>query len=119
MLRALAASGGERKNLTVIFADISNSTSLIDRTDPEDAMRRMRPVIDAMKSAVESYDGVVNKVTGDGIMDIVTANYADNTVSVLMGLGNGSFEPQQIYDTGADPSSVAVGWGLSTRRSTP
>ena len=52
----------------MIFADISNSTGLIDRTDPEDAMRRMRPVIEAMKSAVESYDGVVNKVTGDEIM---------------------------------------------------
>lgn len=73
VLRALTASGGERKNLTVIFADISNSTGLIDRTDPEDAMRRMRPVIDAMKSAVESYDGVVNKVTGDGIMALFGA----------------------------------------------
>ncbi len=73
VLRALTASGGERKNLTVIFADISNSTGLIDRTDPEDAMRQMRPVIDAMKSAVESYDGVVNKVTGDGIMALFGA----------------------------------------------
>ena len=36
-------------------------------------MRRMRPVIDAMKSAVESYDGVVNKVTGDGIMALFGA----------------------------------------------
>jgi len=73
VLRALTASGGERKNLTVIFADISNSTGLIDRTDPEDAMRRMRPVINAMKSAVENYDGVVNKVTGDGIMALFGA----------------------------------------------
>jgi class 3 adenylate cyclase/tetratricopeptide (TPR) repeat protein len=73
VLRVLSASGGERKRLTVIFADISNSTGLIDRADPEDAMGRMQPAIDAMKSAVESYDGVVNKMTGDGIMALFGA----------------------------------------------
>jgi adenylate cyclase len=73
MLRALSASGGERKRLTVIFADISNSTGLIDRIDPEDAMRRMKPAIDAMRRAVDHYDGVVNKVTGDGIMALFGA----------------------------------------------
>jgi class 3 adenylate cyclase/tetratricopeptide (TPR) repeat protein len=73
VLRVLSASGGERKRLTVMFADISNSTGLIDRSDPEDAMRRMQPAIDAMKRAVDRYDGVVNKVTGDGIMALFGA----------------------------------------------
>ena len=73
MLRALSASGGERKHLTVLFADIYNSTGLIDRFDPEDAMGRMQPAIDAMKRAVDSYDGVVNKVQGDGIMALFGA----------------------------------------------
>jgi class 3 adenylate cyclase/tetratricopeptide (TPR) repeat protein len=73
VLRALSASGGERKRLTVIFADISNSTGLIDRSDPEDAMGRMQPAIDAMRRAVDHYDGVVNKVTGDGIMALFGA----------------------------------------------
>jgi class 3 adenylate cyclase/tetratricopeptide (TPR) repeat protein len=73
MLRALSASGGERKRLSVIFADIHNSTALIDRSDPEDAMRRMQPAIDMMKRAVDGYDGVVNKVTGDGIMALFGA----------------------------------------------
>lgn len=73
VLRILSASGGERKHLTVIFADISNSTSLIEHIDPEDAMRRMQPAIDAMRRAVESYDGVVNKVQGDGVMALFGA----------------------------------------------
>ena len=73
VLRPLSASGGERKRLTVIFADICNSTGLIDQSDPEDAMRRMQPAIDAMKRAVDHYDGVVNKVTGDGIMALFGA----------------------------------------------
>jgi class 3 adenylate cyclase/tetratricopeptide (TPR) repeat protein len=73
VLRALSVSGGERKHLTVIFADISNSTGLIDRIDPEDAMRRMQPAIDAMRHAVERYDGIVNKVQGDGVMALFGA----------------------------------------------
>ena len=73
VLRVLSISGGERKHLTVIFADISNSTSLIDDTDPEDAMRRMQPAIDAMRHAVETYEGIVNKVQGDGVMALFGA----------------------------------------------
>jgi adenylate cyclase len=73
VLRILSASGGERKHLTVIFADIINSTGLIEHIDPEDAMRRMQPAIDAMRRAVESYDGVVNKVQGDGVMALFGA----------------------------------------------
>jgi adenylate cyclase len=57
----------------VSFADISNSTSLIDNVDPEDAMRRVQPVIDAMRRAVESYEGIVNKVQGDGVMALFGA----------------------------------------------
>jgi len=71
--RLLSAKGGERKHLTIVFADISNSTSLIDHADPEDAMRRIQPTIDAMKRSVEAYGGIVNKVQGDGIMALFGA----------------------------------------------
>lgn len=76
MLRVLSAKGGERKHLTMMFADISNSTTLIGHVDPEDAMRRIQPVIDAMKRAVEIYDGIVNKVQGDGVMALFGAPVA-------------------------------------------
>ena len=72
-LRLLSAKGGERKHLTIMFADISNSTSLVDDVDPEDAMRRIQPTIDAMKRSVEAYGGIVNKVQGDGIMALFGA----------------------------------------------
>lgn len=69
MLRSLHAKGGERKRLTVLFADVRNSTSLIDRLgDPEFGMRRLQPALDAMNEAVRRYDGVVNKAQGDGVM---------------------------------------------------
>lgn len=76
LLRSLSASGGERKRLTVLFADIRNSTGLIATIDAESAMRRIQPVLDAMKDAVHRYDGIVNKSQGDGIMALFGAPLA-------------------------------------------
>ena len=45
----------------------------------------------------------------DGILDLVTANNGDNTVSVLLGSGDGTFLPAATYTVGSDPVSVAVG----------
>jgi class 3 adenylate cyclase/tetratricopeptide (TPR) repeat protein len=74
VLRSLNAKGGERKRVTILFADIRNSTHLIDSLgDPELGMRRLRPVLDLMNEAVVRYDGVVNKSQGDGIMALFGA----------------------------------------------
>jgi class 3 adenylate cyclase/tetratricopeptide (TPR) repeat protein len=74
VLRSLIAKGGERKRLTILFADISNSTGLIDSLgDPELGMKRLQPVLDLMNKAVVRYDGVVNKSQGDGIMALFGA----------------------------------------------
>ncbi len=51
----------------------------------------------------------VGDLTGDGEPDLVTANWGANDVSVLMGNGDGTFEPAVPYTTGRWPSSVAVG----------
>jgi class 3 adenylate cyclase/tetratricopeptide (TPR) repeat protein len=74
VLRSLNAKGGERKRLTILFADIRNSTGLIDSLgDPELGMRRLQPVLDLMNEAVIRYDGVVNKSQGDGVMALFGA----------------------------------------------
>lgn len=74
LLRSLSTKGGERKRLTVLFADIRNSTSLIDSLgDPELAMQRLDPVLNLMKDAVHRYDGIVNKIQGDGVMALFGA----------------------------------------------
>src|SRR5882757_4754889 len=74
LLRALSVSGGEYKRLTVLFADIRNSTRLIDSLgDPELGMRRLEPVLNLMKDAVHRYDGIVSKTQGDGVMALFGA----------------------------------------------
>jgi adenylate cyclase len=62
VLKSLSTKGGERKRLTILFADIRNSTELIDGLgDPEAGMKRLRPALDLMREAVSRYEGVVNK----------------------------------------------------------
>lgn len=73
-LRSLHAKGGERKRLTILFADICNSTSLVDSLgDPELGMRRLQPIMELMNEAVVRYEGTVNKSQGDGIMALFGA----------------------------------------------
>jgi class 3 adenylate cyclase/tetratricopeptide (TPR) repeat protein len=73
---------GERKQITVLFADIKGSTTLIEDLDPEDAELRLRPALDAMINAVHRYEGTINRVQGDGVMALFGAPLAheDNAV---------------------------------------
>src|SRR5271166_215946 len=59
---------GERKHVTVLFADIRDSTSTIEQLDPEDAMLRLDPTLQLMTEAVRRFGGIVNRVQGDGVM---------------------------------------------------
>jgi class 3 adenylate cyclase/tetratricopeptide (TPR) repeat protein len=61
-------SEGERKQVTVLFADVVGSTRLIEELDPETAMHRLEPAIQSMVKAVTRFGGVVNRMQGDGIM---------------------------------------------------
>jgi class 3 adenylate cyclase/tetratricopeptide (TPR) repeat protein len=59
---------GERKQVTVLFADIKSSLELLAGRDPEEARGLLDPVLDLMMQAVHRYEGTVNQVMGDGIM---------------------------------------------------
>src|SRR5579872_37877 len=73
---------GERKQITVLFADIKGSTALIDQLDPEDAELRLRPALDAMIDAVHRYEGTINRIQGDGIMALFGAPIAHEDSAV-------------------------------------
>ena len=67
---------GERKQVTVLFADIRGATELIDALDPEAAMGLLDPALAAMTEAVQRFGGTVNRVQGDGIMALFGAPVA-------------------------------------------
>jgi class 3 adenylate cyclase/tetratricopeptide (TPR) repeat protein len=71
-----AALEGERKQVTVLFADLKGSMELIARGDPEEASRLLDPVLERMMAAVHHYEGTVNQVMGDGIMALFGAPLA-------------------------------------------
>src|SRR5262245_46806070 len=68
ILTARSDLEGERKQVTVLFADIKGSTELIEGLDPEEARKLLDPALYAMMEAVHRYEGTVNQVLGDGIM---------------------------------------------------
>jgi predicted ATPase/class 3 adenylate cyclase len=67
---------GERKQVTVLFADIKDSTELIKDLDPEAAQQLLDPALHIMMDAVHRFEGTVNQVLGDGIMALFGAPLA-------------------------------------------
>src|SRR5262245_20183403 len=67
---------GERKHVTVLFADMTGSLELLADRDPEEARRLLDPVLKRMMEAVHRYEGTVNQVLGDGIMALFGAPLA-------------------------------------------
>src|SRR3989441_2832838 len=75
-LAARAALEGERKQVTVLFADLKGSTEIIQGLDPEEARALLDPALHTMMAAVHRYEGTVNQVMGDGIMALFGAPLA-------------------------------------------
>src|SRR5215468_8391936 len=73
ILTSRAGLEGERKQVTVLFADITDSLALIRSLDPEAAQQLLDPALHAMMDAVHRYEGTVNQVLGDGIMALFGA----------------------------------------------
>jgi class 3 adenylate cyclase/tetratricopeptide (TPR) repeat protein len=76
ILAARPALEGERKQVTVLFADLKGSMELLADRDPEEARQILDPVLEQMMAAVHRYEGTVNQVMGDGIMALFGAPIA-------------------------------------------
>jgi class 3 adenylate cyclase/pimeloyl-ACP methyl ester carboxylesterase len=76
ILTSKSALEGERKHVTVLFADMKGSMELLADRDPEEARHLLDPVLERMMLAVHRYEGTVNQVMGDGIMALFGAPIA-------------------------------------------
>src|SRR5712692_7788781 len=87
ILTSKSALEGERKQVTVLFADLKGSMELLADRDPEEARRILDPVLELMMEAVHRYEGTVNQVMGDGIMALFGAPVAheDHAVRACFG----------------------------------
>lgn len=71
-----AKDDAERKQVTVLFADVSGSMDLAEQEDPEEWRKIMQRFFSTLAEAVERFEGTVDKFTGDGIMAIFGAPVA-------------------------------------------
>jgi class 3 adenylate cyclase/tetratricopeptide (TPR) repeat protein len=76
ILTSRGALAGERKQITVLFADLKGSMELLADRDPEEARQLLDPVLERLMAAVHRYEGTVNQVMGDGIMALFGAPIA-------------------------------------------
>jgi class 3 adenylate cyclase/tetratricopeptide (TPR) repeat protein len=67
---------GERKTVTVLFADLKGSTTLMEDLDPEEARAIVDPALRLMMDAVHRYDGYIVQSTGDGVFALFGAPVA-------------------------------------------
>ena len=82
ILTSKALLEGERKQVTVLFADMRASMELVSDRDPEEARALLDPVLERMMDAVHAYEGTVNQVMGDGIMALFGAPVANEDHAV-------------------------------------
>ena len=115
ILLSRAALEGERKQVTVLFADLKGSMELLADRDPEEARKLLDPVLERMMEAVHHYEGTVNQVMGDGIMALFGAPLAheDHAVracyAALRMQRRVNLYADEIQRTGGTPVQIRVG----------
>src|SRR5262250_527685 len=76
ILASRSALRGERKLVTVLFADVVRSMELAERVDPEEWHRLLDRLFRILSSGIHRYEGTINQYTGDGIMALFGAPIA-------------------------------------------
>jgi hypothetical protein len=67
---------GERKLVTVLFADVANYTSMSEKLDPEEVHQIMDGCFTILMDEIHKYEGTINQFTGDGVMSLFGAPIA-------------------------------------------
>jgi class 3 adenylate cyclase len=73
ILRTRSSIEGERKLVTVLFADVANYTSMAEKLDPEDVHQIMDGCFQILMDEIHKYEGTINQFTGDGVMALFGA----------------------------------------------
>ena len=67
---------GERKLMTVLFADVAGYTSISEKLDPEEVHQIMDGCFKILMDEIHKYEGTINQFTGDGVMALFSAPVA-------------------------------------------
>src|SRR5689334_17011278 len=76
ILKSRSAIEGERRQVTVLFADVAGFTSLAEKRDPEEVHRIINGCFERITAEVHRFEGTINQYTGDGVMALFGAPIA-------------------------------------------
>ncbi|MFC1858192.1 adenylate/guanylate cyclase domain-containing protein [Thermodesulfobacteriota bacterium] len=76
ILTIRSAIEGERKLVTVLFADVANYTAMSEKLDPEEVHQIMEGCFKILMDEIHKYEGTINQFTGDGVMALFGAPVA-------------------------------------------
>jgi hypothetical protein len=76
ILRSRSALEGERRQVTVLFADMTGFTPLAEKLDPEEVHQIMDRCFELITAEVHRFEGTINQYTGDGVMALFGAPVA-------------------------------------------
>lgn len=113
VLTSRSALEGERKRVTVLFADLRGSTEAAESLDDEEWHRILDRYFGILSGAVHRYEGTVNQYTGDGIMALFGAPVAheDHALRAC----RAALDIQQEMRAFADELRVSIGLNLAMR----
>src|SRR5262245_5208328 len=123
ILTSRSALEGERKQVTVLFCDLTNSTALAERLGPEAMHTVLNRFFELALAEVHRYEGTINQFLGDGFMALFGAPLAHEDHArraVLAALGVQQKLRQEGVDAGLlpdateDAPALAVRMGLNT-----
>jgi adenylate cyclase len=111
----LAALGGQRRDVTVLFADIRGFTSYSENKPPEEVVARLNTYLDEMTGIVFHYGGTLDKYLGDGLMAVFGAplvldHHAANAVSCALEMQRAADKLNNKWQAeGQPPLQIGIG----------
>jgi len=100
---------GERKLVTVFFADVANYTSVSEKLDPEEVHQIMDGAFKILMDEIHKYEGTINQFTGDGVMALFGApvaheDHAQRACYAALSIQKamGEYGDKMVKDTGVE-----------------
>jgi adenylate cyclase len=108
--------GGEQRDVSVLFADIRNFTTISEQLSPEEVVQMLNTYLSVVADAVVQHDGIVNKFAGDNIMAVWNAPQSQPEHALLA--VKAAWEAQQklaeLQQRDTRPLPVQFGIGINT-----
>jgi len=104
---------GELREVTVLFADIRNFTTIAEKMQPQEVVELLNTYLGEMTHVVFRYDGTVDKYIGDAVMAIFNAPVKQKNHALLA--VSAAFNIQKVItDLQKENKEIAVGVGINT-----